>query len=143
IVLRDRRCDLPALFAEVLFVDSTVGGDDERHDPRGTVRDGIGDESETRGHLPADEIASLPAWSAAALRREDPEVVASPRRLRGQARGRGLARDDDRAEGAHVVLPGRGPVETVLLARRALELLCIYPRTAAPPARVFLLRQDV
>src|SRR5205814_24567 len=68
--------DLVGLFAEVPFVHSTVPADEEGHDPRRTVRDGIGDERNAARHAAVPQVALRPTRRGQALRGEDAEVVA-------------------------------------------------------------------
>src|SRR5207245_2044953 len=136
--------DLVGLLAQVPFVHSTVPADEEGHDPRRTVRDGIGDERKAARHAAVPQVALRPTRRGRALRGEDAEVVAPPRPRRSLPLRVDARRGDRRAEGALVALAGRRPVEAVPPARVADDSLRVRLHSAvAGPAGVDLLRAHV
>ncbi len=133
--------------AEVLFVDLAVVTDHERHHAGLPIDRGVRDHREAGDHPAVDHVAVSTAGCAGALARQDPEVIAAigcatlaPFEVRAALR-------DERAEGTCLVfLPGgRGPVESIVLARRAGDPLRILEHAVTiPVARgIRALRIDV
>src|SRR5262249_46403374 len=142
VVRRQRPPDLVGLLPHIPFVDLTVAPDDERHDPRRSVDHGVRDERESPGHLTVDDVAALPARCTVSLCRENAEVIAAPRSV-GLLPPGGPRRRGDGAERTHVLFPGGRPVETVLLARRAEQLLRVHLWPPPCPAGVVFLGAHV
>src|SRR5229473_7942672 len=70
-----RLCKLCCVGAEILFVNGARFIDNKSHHTRGAVLDRIGDEGESRAHLPIDDIILSSARCMLALASEYPEHV--------------------------------------------------------------------
>src|SRR5262245_6751952 len=111
---------------EILFVDVTVIVDDEGHDAGVAILGGKGDEAEAANHVAAHDVVHRAAGRVRTLAGQDPEVVAVIR-LAGADAIATLGRGGDRFAERAVRLAARGrPVQAILLARRADDLLRIH-----------------
>src|SRR4030095_2614640 len=134
--------------SEVPRVHDAVLVDDEGHDPGDVVLSRPGNEREPAGHLALDDVALGSAWRGGPLRGQDLEVVAVQRRgLTATTDWTPFFRrlSDQVTQRASFLPFFRWPVETVLLARIALELHCVPANWLAIVSLlgVALLRSDV
>src|SRR6202007_2441076 len=113
--------------AEIPLIDVAVVIDDERHDPRDAILRWEGDQTEPADNVPLDDLFFSAAGRVVALRLEDPVVVAVIGRWllpRFAVAFRARARHE-LADGAFFLARSGGPIEPVVLARAAHELLCV------------------
>ena len=146
---RQRRGDLRALPTQVALVDLAPLVHDEGHYARLAPVGGIRDEGEARDHVAVDDVVVGPARGGLALRGHHPEEI--PVERLGLALG-GLSRRSPRpwprprgARTGSAPRPARVPVEPVLRAGGAPELLGVLEHAAAVPVLggVFALGRDV
>src|SRR5262245_49111236 len=137
VVLRHRLPELLRFLAAVLLEDDPLRPDDERHDAALAVLRGIRDQREAAGHLSVLDVALRAAGSRGALGRQNAVEVAvvGSRALPALARRVAFRRRvrHQRTEGAPVCGAGLLPVESVVLAGLARNLLRVDPG-AAPGA---------
>src|SRR5262245_32755122 len=76
IVRRHRRDGVRRLFAEILLIHASILVDDERHDARRSILDGIRNEGEAPDHVATDHVAARASGRVRSLGREDAKVVA-------------------------------------------------------------------
>src|SRR6266851_5045319 len=77
-----RFCKLCCVGTKVLFVNGSRFVDNESLHTRGAVLRRVGDEGESRGHLPVDDIVLGSARCMRSLARKDPEKIAIERYVR-------------------------------------------------------------
>ena len=121
------------LGSEIALVDDAVLIDDERHHAAFAVFGGVREQCEAGDHAAVDHVVVSAAGRVRALLRQDPEVVAAIRISVHVALevGRGLG--DQRSERALLFVLGRvrRPVQAVVLAGRAGELLRVLQHAVA------------
>ena len=112
---------------KILFVNSSRFVDNESHCTRRVVLGWVGNESESCGHLPVDDIALGSARSMWSLAREDPEKIAIERNVRSD-----LVRweilscvSDQRVDWAIELIDRFLPVQTIMFSRIANQFLCV------------------
>src|SRR5690349_5495794 len=130
---------------KILFVDSSGCVDNERHDTRGAVLNGVGDEGKSRAHLSIDDIVFCSALRMWSLASEDPKHISIERNMLADLICReALARvSDKRVDRAIELIARTMPVQTVVLALIAdqslSKLLGEIPRRAR---EILVLRFD-